>query len=81
MAPPLSNAAQVMLKALCWQEELNDFERERAEHIARNRARMQELQLPYLANAIAPQPKKPSTAPRGLKARKKEVLASAFILA
>ena len=55
------------------QEEANEYEQERAERIARNRAKLMELNLPHLAAQIAPKAKAPTNAPRGLKARRKEV--------
>ena len=54
------------------EEDLNDYERQRAEQIARNKARLKELNLLTLAAEVAPHPKAP-TAMRGLKAKRKQV--------
>ena len=48
-----------------------DYEKQRQELIARNRARMAELNLPALAADLMPAKKKPASQ-RGLKPRKKK---------
>lgn len=50
-----------------------DYEKQRQELIARNRARMAELNLPSLAAQLIPQPKKKPAAQKGVRAKKKEV--------
>ncbi len=51
-------------------EEMSAYERERAEHIARNRERMAALQLPSLANSIAPKKEARPAKQRGISSKR-----------
>ena len=50
-----------------------DYEKQRQALIARNQARMAELNLPTLAAQFLPKPKKKPATQKGVKSRKKEV--------
>ena len=50
-----------------------DYEKQRQALIARNQARMAELNLPTLAAQLLPKPKKKPPTQKGVKSRKKEV--------
>ena len=49
---------------------MSAYERERAEHIARNRARMAALQLPSLANTVAPKKEARPAKQRGISSKR-----------
>lgn len=51
-------------------EEMSAYERERAEHIARNKARMAALQLPSLAHSVAPQKEPRPAKQRGISSKR-----------
>ena len=51
-------------------EEMSAYERERAEHIARNKARMAALQLPSLANSVAPRKEARPAKQRGISSKR-----------
>ena len=51
-------------------EEMSAYERERAEHIARNRERMAALQLPSLAHNVAPKKEARPAKQRGISSKR-----------
>ena len=55
------------------EEAENEYERQRRQQIARNQARMLELELPSLAAQMKPQPKS-AFKPRGVAARKRTLV-------
>ena len=58
----------------CWflqkAEEMSAYEQERAEHIARNKARMAALHLPSLANTLAPRKEARPAKQRGISSKR-----------
>ena len=51
-------------------EEMSAYERERAEHIARNKERMAALHLPSLANSMAPKKEARPAKQRGISSKR-----------
>lgn len=51
-------------------EEMSAYERERAEHIARNKERMAALHLPSLANSMAPKQEARPAKQRGISSKR-----------
>lgn len=51
-------------------EEMSAYEQERAEHIARNKARMAALHLPSLANTVAPKKEARPAKQRGISSKR-----------
>ena len=57
---------------------MSAYERERAEHIARNRERMAALQLPSLAHNVAPKKEARPAKQRGISSKRHKALVSSL---
>lgn len=55
---------------------MSQYERERQEHIARNKERMMALQLPSLANHAVPQKEARPAKPKGITAKRQKTKVS-----
>ena len=58
---------------------MSQYERERQEHIARNKERMMALQLPSLANEVGPQKEARPAKPKGITAKRQKPKASSSL--
>lgn len=67
---PFSKSKLLLFAGVQKAEEMSAYEQERAEHIARNKARMAALHLPTLANTVAPQKEARPAKQRGISCKR-----------